>query len=205
MFEWISRQGIFLVYLFLFFNATFESVFPPYPSDAFVLVFAFLAGRGYYNPYLVYSLTVVGSIVGFVLIYHVGEKHGDNLLAIISQSFLRRFFPVRLVARARSKFREKGAVILLLNRFLPGMRAPIGFAAGMSGIDRGKFVVYSAVSVLAWNAFLILAGFYVGASWDEASLFLRNYMVIAVLILVVIAIVLIVMYYRRLSRHREGS
>lgn len=205
MFEWISRQGIFLVYVFLLFNAIFESIFPPYPSDAFVLVFSFLAGRGHYDPYLVYSLTVIGSIIGFMFIYHVGKKYGDDLLAIISRSFLRRIFPLRLIARARRKFRERGDIILLLNRFLPGMRAPIGFAAGMSGVSRGKVFAFSAMSMLVWNAFLIMAGFYVGASWDEASLFLRNYMVAAGLILAAIVIVLIVVYYKRLSRYLKGD
>lgn len=203
MFEWISRQGIFLIYLFLFFNAVFESIFPPYPSDAFVLVFSFLAGRGLYDPYLVYSLTVVGSIIGFMFIYHIGKKYGDDLLMVISRSFLRRVFPLRLVARARRKFRKRGDIVLLLNRFLPGMRAPIGFAAGMSGVNRGKFFIFSAISMLVWNAFLIFVGFYVGASWDEASLFLRNYMVVAGLILAAILIVLIVVYYRRRLRDRK--
>ncbi|MDH4210413.1 MAG: DedA family protein [candidate division WOR-3 bacterium] len=204
MFEWINRQGLFLIYLFLFLNAMFESVFPPYPSDAFVLVFSFLAGRGYYDPYLVYSLTVVGSIVGIMLIYHMGMKYGDGLLLFISRGFLRRIFPVRLVDRARKKFRERGDLILLLNRFIPGMRAPIGFVAGMSGIKRSKFFIYSAISVIVWNAFLITVGFYVGASWDEASLFLRNYSVIAALILVMGLIVLALIYYKKHSRYRKG-
>jgi membrane protein DedA with SNARE-associated domain len=204
MFEWISRQGLFYIYLFLFLNAMFESIFPPYPSDAFVLVFSFLAGRGYYDAYLVYSLTVVGSIVGIMLIYHIGMRYGDGLLLFISRSFLRRIFPVRLVDRARKKFRERGDLILLLNRFIPGMRAPIGFAAGMSGVKRSKFFIYIAISVIVWNAFLITVGFYVGASWDEASLFLRNYTVIAALILVVVLIVLTLVYYKKHSRYRKG-
>lgn len=204
MFEWISRQGLLLVYVFLFFNAMFESIFPPYPSDAFVLVFSFLAGRGYYNPYLLYALTVLGSITGIMLLYVIGKKHGDGLLAIISRSFLRRIFPVRLVERARKRFRERGDLVLILNRFLPGMRAPICFAAGMSGIERVKFLIYSAISVLVWNAFLITAGFYVGASWDEASLFLRNYMVIAASVLAGVIVIVAVIYYRKRSRHRKG-
>lgn len=204
MLEWISRQGLLLIYVFLFFNAMFESVFPPYPSDAFVLVFSFLAGRGYYNPYLLYTLTVLGSITGIMLIYLIGKKHGDGLLALISRSFLRRVFPVRLVERARKRFRERGDLILILNRFLPGMRAPISFAAGMSGVERGKFLIYSAISVLVWNAFLITAGFYVGASWDEASLFLRNYMVIAALIVAAVVVILAVIYYKKRSRYRKG-
>ena len=134
MFEWISKQSTILIYSFLFANGLIESVFPPYPSDAFVLVFSFLAGRGLYNPYALYFLTCAGSISGIMLIYYLGRSHGDGLLRLFSRSFLGRVFPVRMIERAKGKFSERGDLIVLLNRFLPGMRAPICFAAGMVGI-----------------------------------------------------------------------
>ena len=204
MFEWISRQDILLVYSFLLFNAALESIFPPYPSDAFVLVFSFLAGRGYYDPYLVYLLTVAGSVTGIVLIYEIGKRHGDGLLAVLSRTFLGRVFPVHLIERASNKFRERGDLILLFNRFLPGMRAPICFAAGIVGIKIDRLVVYSTISVLAWNAFLITAGFYVGATWDEASKFLRNYTLAAALVLMLILALLTLLYFRKRSRDGRG-
>lgn len=205
MFDWISRQSIFVIYSFLFLNACVESLFPPYPSDAFILVFSFLAGRGYYSPYVVYLLTVAGSLTGIMLIYHIGKRHGDDLLTILSRSFLGRLFPVRLIERAKRKFRERGDLIVLLNRFLPGMRAPIIFAAGIVDIRGHKVFYYSLISALVWNAFLIAAGFYVGATWDEASKFLRNYTVIAAIVLMGILSVLTVVYFRRRSARRNAE
>jgi membrane protein DedA with SNARE-associated domain len=200
MLEWISKQGLILVYLFLFFNALFESLFPPYPSDAFVLVLSFLAGRGYYDPYMVYFLTVTGSIAGIMLIFQIGKKYGNRLLEFLARSFLGRIFPVRMIERAKKKFSERGDLIVILNRFLPGMRAPICFAAGIVDIKKHKMFCYSLVSVLVWNAFLVTAGFYVGATWDEASRFLRNYTVIASLILVTILLILTIIYFRKRRR-----
>jgi membrane protein DedA with SNARE-associated domain len=203
MLEWISRQSIVVIYSFLFFNAMFESLCPPYPSDAFVLVFSFLAGRGYYNAYIVYLLTVAGSIAGIMVIYHIGKRHGDDLLAILSRSFLGKIFPVRLIERAKKKFIQRGDIIVLLNRFLPGMRAPVIFAAGMVKIRQHKVFYYSLTSVLLWNAFLITAGFYVGATWDDASRFLRNYTVLATILLIGILLVLTILYFRKRSARRS--
>lgn len=197
MVEWVSKQGLVLVYLFLFFNSLFESLFPPYPSDAFVLVVSFLAGRGYYAPLMVYLLTVAGSITGIMVIYHIGKKYGDRLLEFLARSFLGRIFPVRMIERAKRKFSERGDLIVILNRFLPGMRAPICFAAGIVGMKRHRMFCFSLASVIIWNAFLVTAGFYVGATWDEASRFLRNYTVIASLILIGILVVLTIIYFRR--------
>jgi len=202
MFEWICERSLFLIYAFLFFNALFESLFPPYPSDAFVLVFSFLAGQGHYDPYALYFLTAAGSIAGIMIIYHIGRKFGDSLLEFFSRSFLGRLFPVRMIQRAKKKFSDRGDLIVFLNRFLPGMRAPICFAAGIVGIRAPKVFSYSLISVMIWNAFLISAGFYVGATWDEASKFLRDYTIIASLILVVVLLVLTIFYFRkRRNRH----
>lgn len=199
MFEFISRQSLLVVYAFLFFNALFESVCPPYPSDAFILVFAFLSGRGHYSPYWVLGLTVAGSITGIMLIYEIGRRRGDALLGFFARSFLGRIFPVALIERAKAQFRARGDLIMILNRFLPGMRAPICFAAGMVGIARRKVFVYSLISVIAWNTFLITAGFYVGATWDEASAFLRDYTIVASLFLIGILALLTVLYFRKRS------
>lgn len=197
MFEWISTRGLVLVYVFLFFNSLFESVFPPYPSDAFVLVFAFLAGQGHYDPYILYGLTAAGSISGIMIIYYVGRKYGDAVLEFFSRSFLGRLFPVRMIEKSKKKFNQRGDLIVLLNRFLPGMRAPICFAAGIVGIKVRKVFLYSLISVLIWNAFLVTVGFYVGATWDEASRFLRNYTIIAGLILIAILILLTIFYFNK--------
>jgi len=205
MFEWICGRSLVLVYFFLFFNALFESVFPPYPSDAFVLVFSFLAGQGYYNPCALYFLTVAGSISGIMIIYYIGREYGDGVLGFFSRSFLGRFFPLRMIQRAKRKFSERGDLIVFLNRFLPGMRAPICFAAGLVGIRVPKVFSYSLISVMIWNAFLISAGFYVGVTWDEASRFLRNYTIIAGLILIAILLVLTIIYFRKRRDRRDGE
>jgi membrane protein DedA with SNARE-associated domain len=136
-----------------------------------------------------------------MLVYYVGRSHGDGLLQLFSRSFLGRVFPVRMIERAKGKFSERGDLIVLLNRFLPGMRAPICFAAGMVGIKVLKVFSYSLISVIIWNLFLILVGFYVGATWDEASRFLRNYTIGAGLILIGILVVLTIVFFVK----REGG
>ncbi|HEC78573.1 MAG TPA: DedA family protein [candidate division WOR-3 bacterium] len=202
MFEWLAARSPLLVYSFLIFNSLFESLFPPYPSDAFVLVFAFLAGRGGFNPYIIYLCTVIGSIAGIMILYYIGKEKGDELLHYLSNSFLRRVFPVSLINKAKLKLAKRGNLIGFLNRFLPGMRAPLCFAAGIVKLDSRRFFFQSLVSVLLWNLFLVTAGFYVGSTWDEASRFLRNYNITVTLVLLAVLLVLTVVYFRRKRRLR---
>jgi membrane protein DedA with SNARE-associated domain len=204
MLEWVTGRGLALIYVFLFFSALFESIFPPYPSDAFVLVFSFLAGQGHYDPYIIYGLTSCGSITGIMIVYYIGRKYGDGLLELFSRSFLGRIFPVLMIQKAKNKFSKRGDLIVLLNRFLPGMRAPICFAAGMVRIRAPRVFSYSLISVLVWNLFLITVGFYVGTTWDEASRFLRNYTILASAFLILILFLLAITYFRR-QRNKNNA
>jgi membrane protein DedA with SNARE-associated domain len=194
-FNWLAIRDPVLVYSFLVFNACFESIFPPYPSDAFVLVFAFLAGQGIFNPYIVFVCTGAGSIAGMMILYAIGRRHGDALIGFLSRTFLGRIFPVTMIERAKAKLYQRGDMVSILNRFLPGMRAPLCFASGIVGLPMVKFFVLSLASVVLWNVFLVAAGFYVGSTWDEASTFLKEYSLAAYVILIVLVATLTIMYF----------
>lgn len=200
MFEWLSAREPILIYAFLLLNSSLESLFPPYPSDAFILIVAFIAGQGHFSPYLVYVSSVVGSIGGIMALYYVGKSKGDAVIYFLSESFFGKIFPIRLIEKAKKKFAERGAVIILFNRFLPVMRAPICFAAGIVHINEKKIFSFSLVSVLLWNLFLVMVGFYVGSTWDEASKFLWNYNIIVTLMLFLVLIFSIVIYFRKKMR-----
>ncbi len=200
MFEWLAGRAPILVYLFLVFNSCFESLFPPYPSDAFVLVFAFLAGQGYFNPYLLYLSAVLGALAGIMILYHVGKTRGDVLIGFLTKTFLGRIFPLKMIEKAKTSFVKRGDLIVLLNRFLPGMRAPLCFAAGIVNINEKRFFWYSLISVLVWNFFLIMVGFYVGSTWHEAADFLKNYNMIVGLILIAFLAIFTIVYFRKRKR-----
>jgi len=200
MFEWLAGRAPILVYLFLVFNSCFESLFPPYPSDAFVLVFAFLAGQGYFNPYLLYLSAVLGALAGIMILYHVGKTRGDALIGFLTKTFLGRIFPLKMIEKAKTSFVKRGDLIVLLNRFLPGMRAPLCFAAGIVKINEKRFFWYSLISVLVWNFFLIMVGFYVGSTWHEAADFLKNYNMIVGLILIAFLAIFTIVYFRKRKR-----
>ena len=197
VFDWIIARDLLVVYLFLIGNACVESLFPPYPSDAVVLVFAYLAGRGHFSPFIVFACTVAGSITGIMILYWLGKEKGDRLVAALTSSRLGKLFPLRMIERAQRAFRRRGATAVFLNRFLPGMRAPICFTAGMVGVKSTTVFWLSLLSVVLWNFFLVSAGFYVGTSWEEASHFLKQYNLIVTGALVPVIVFVIIMYIRK--------
>ena len=197
MIEWLTGQGKIVAYLFVLACALLESVVPPFPSDLFVLLFAFLAGQGRFDVILIYLAAVAGSICGIMVLYTVGMSYGETVLRFLSRGSLARLVPVDMIARARVKFAQKGDWLLLLNRFLPGARAVIGFTAGLTRLKSGRVFYLSLASAAAWNLFLIIAGFYVGKTWDQASSFLRNYSISAVVIVVLLLMIITAVYFRK--------
>jgi membrane protein DedA with SNARE-associated domain len=197
VFDWLATREPIIVFVFLVWNAFFESLFPPYPSDAVVLVFSFLAGHGSFNPIIVYACTVAGSITGIMVLYWLGRKKGDSLVRSLAASWVGRFFPLKMIERAQRAFLRRGAVVVFLNRFLPGMRAPICFTAGMVRVKERTFFWLSLLSVMLWNLFLVSVGFYVGTTWQEAARFLRQYNIIVAVALIPLVVFLIVVYVRK--------
>lgn len=189
--ESLSGQDPSLVYLFLFFNAFFESIFPPYPSDGIVLVFSFVAGRGAYSPFLTYLFTVLGSFGGVMAIYFIGMHKGRGLV------LLTRIFSERHIQETEKIFERYGNPILFLNRFLPGLRAPICFVAGITRVPLLRMAVFSFVSIAVWNAILVPIGFTVGSNWERATDFLRNYNIVAWLAILVPVLIVIALYVLR--------
>jgi membrane protein DedA with SNARE-associated domain len=204
VFDWLAARDPLVVYLFLVCNACVESLFPPYPSDAVVLVFAYLAGRGNFDPFIVYACTVLGSIAGIMILYWLGKKKGDSLIKLLTVSWLGKFFPIKMIERAQRAFSRRGAFVVFLNRFLPGMRAPICFTAGMTGVRSATFFWLSLLSVVLWNLFLVTIGFYVGATWQEAARFLQQYNLIVTAALIPLVVFLIIMYIRKRKMKRDG-
>lgn len=202
MIEWLTRQPLYLVYGFLFLNAAVESPFPPYPTDIFVLLFAFLSGQGAYDPCLVYALSAAGSITGIMLLYCLAREKGDAVVRFISRTFLRRILSLSRMERVKQKFLDHGDLFLLFNRFLPGMRAPICFTAGLARKPARKVFIYSLVSVLAWDLILVLAGFRLGKSWASASQFLRRYNLLALAVVAVMLTAFSILIFAR--RKRDG-
>ena len=60
-----------------------------------------------------------------------------------------------------------GAVLLVINRFVPGVRALFFVAAGLAGLPLRAVVGWSVVSSLLWNAALVAVGTWVGWNVDR--------------------------------------
>lgn len=178
-----------LAYLLLAAAAAVEYVFPPFPGDTIVLFGAFLAATADYNPFGVYAVLSVGSMIGAMAAYAFGRRFDD---VERWPRWLRGKRAEHAFGVLRERFEKYGAAYLLANRFLPALRAFFFVSAGLARMPVLKVLVYGGISALAWNALLLGVGYAAGKNWDRLVRWSEHYTagVLALVALVVIALVL---------------
>jgi membrane protein DedA with SNARE-associated domain len=151
-----------LVYLLLGLSAFVENVFPPIPGDTITAFGAFLVGAQRLHFFGVFLSTTLGSVSGFMFLFWVGDLLGRRYF--IERDF--RFFKARDILRAEAWFRRYGYVVILLNRFFPGVRSVISIAGGISKLNRSRVFFMALISCAVWNLIWIYFGYTLGSKWE---------------------------------------
>jgi membrane protein DedA with SNARE-associated domain len=167
--------------------AAVEYLFPPFPGDTVTLAGAVLARLGDWSIPLVFTTLLAGNLAGAMADYLVGRLLGPKRLLK-----MKRFAgQAAALNKVLTGFRRYGPALLVVNRFLPGIRALFFVAAGMAGLKPLPVFLYAGLSAALWTALLLGAGFLVGDNLPLLeTLFARYFQVVWVVIIVGAAILL---------------
>ena len=177
-----------------------EYLFPPFPGDTVTLFGAFLITRHGWSMPLVFLSVMIGSAVGSMADYGIGvwcrERYAQG-------RFLKNPRARQAVDRVLAGFAKHGEIYVVVNRFLPAVRAVFFIAAGMAGLRPGRVLLFSMLSAAAWNALIIGAGYAAGASWDRIKELFRVYSIAAWSVVGAAVLFFVVRWYLR--RRAEGQ
>jgi membrane protein DedA with SNARE-associated domain len=181
-----------LVLLFLMFGIAFiENLFPPAPSDVLIVFGGSLVGLGIVGFPESLLFATLGSTLGFVAMYKIGDWFGVHILESGKLSFI----PVESVKKAEAWFLKYGYWVIVANRFLAGTRAVVSFFAGMSELNLWKTTVLSFLSALLWNGFLLVSGYYLGQNWETIEFYIIAYSRVVTLVIVAIVVFFVARYF----------
>lgn len=142
-----------------------------------------------WNIPLAVLLATVGSVAGAVVGYYIGAWGGRPLLDRYG-----RYVGIGAedLDRADRWFERWGTWAVFFGRMVPLVRTFVSYPAGISRMPMGRFLVYSTLGSLPWNAALIYAGFVVGENYDQIEAAIKPYeYVIYVVVLAIVAAVVI--------------
>jgi membrane protein DedA with SNARE-associated domain len=178
-------HGALWFYIFIFLSSFFENIFPPYPGDTITFAGGYLAGTGHLTFPLVFLSAGVGCLSGAMILYLLGKGKGRKV-------FLKKgkgIFDSAHLEKVERWFKKYGEKVLLLSRFLAGVRSVIALAAGVGNVSPKKMTIYTSISVVLWNGIILLFAFKVQQNWREILRILQIYNKTVLAIVVLIALV----------------
>ena len=94
--------------------------------------------------------------------------------------------------KAVNWFERCGVPIVLFGRLIPVVRSLVSIPAGLTRMSPIKFLAFTGLGSLVWNAAWISAGFVLGENWEVAERFssVFDYVVYAVLAIIFIQLVI---------------
>jgi membrane protein DedA with SNARE-associated domain len=135
----------------------------PVPGETVLILAAVYAGTGRLNIVLVFLLGFIGALLGDNIGFAIGHFGGRPLLERYGRYI---FLTPERVDRATGFFDRHGGWIIIIARFIEGLRQANGIIAGISGIHWAKFLVFNAIGAALWVTVWTTVGYLSGSHID---------------------------------------
>lgn len=204
----VTNMGYFYVFLFM----VIESSFIPFPSEIIVPPAAYLACQSTrvltfhdrtltvpdMNIFIVILVATAGAIVGALINYGLSLWIGRPIVYRFADSRLGHACLINRekVDRAEQYFDKHGAASTFIGRLIPAVRQLISIPAGLSKMNIWKFIIFTGLGAMVWNAILATLGWFLAKSVSLDNLFplvekYNSYLTIGGLILLLICVLFI--------------
>jgi len=150
-------------------------------GETFFLLGGIAARKDLLNPFYVAMAAMAGGFVGDQFFFFLGRWRGDKIIGLS-----RRL--ERKAVEARVLVRRHAVALILMSRFLYGLRMVIPLACGAAHITPWRFVALNFISALLWTLTFGGLGYFFGG-WlsDNIGAFKNMQVIVAVLAGVLLA------------------
>jgi len=145
-----------------------ESSFIPLPSELVIPPAAYLAVKGELNLGLVILFSTIGCVIGALFNYFLSFYLGRKIIYALADGKMARmlFINSTKVENAEEYFRKNGNTSTFIGRLLPGIRHLISIPAGLAKMNLKKFIIFTALGSLIWNAILAIMSYILVEQWE---------------------------------------
>lgn len=202
-----------LNYWTVFLLMAIESSFIPFPSEVIIPPAAYMSAQGEMSPIGVMVAGIAGSLVGalvnYYLAYFLGRplvyscvRHKVGRLLLLSESKIKK---------AELYFDRKGALSTFIGRLIPGIRQLISIPAGLSRMNIGIFLFYTALGSGLWIAVLFALGWWAQSipsinSSEKLVTWVSHYShIIGYSILAIVALFIVIAIIRNNLRRKKNN
>jgi membrane protein DedA with SNARE-associated domain len=172
-----------------------ENIGLPVPGETILIAAALYAATGQLNIVLVGIVAVLASTAGSAIGYAIGVYGGRPLAERYGKYVM---LTAERLDKTEAFFRKRGWAVVLLGRFVEGVRQAAGIIAGISDMKFPKFLMFTLIGAMLWVATWSTVGEVAGDHVTAISKY-ATYVAEGVGVLLVVLIVRAVIRARRKS------
>lgn len=143
-----------------------DSVVPVVPSETTVIiggVAASAAGDGPYPVYLVILAGAIGAFLGDNISYELGHRASH----LVRRRAAKKESTARKLKWASDQIEERGGLLLITARFIPGGRTLLTLSCGFTHQSHRWFAGWVAVAVSIWATYASILGYAFGSQFED--------------------------------------
>lgn len=137
----------------------------PVPEDVSLILGGSLVFQGKAGLLLMMLTGYIGIILGDSLMFLLGRRFGSQV-GVKKGGLLSRIITPAKRARVEELFKKHGEKVVMIARFLPGVRAPTYFTAGSVGMRYSHFIFFDSVAALASAPIFVFLGYKFGGELE---------------------------------------
>lgn len=121
-------------------------------GESMVLLGGFAAHRGYLELFGVIATAFVAAVAGDQTYFHLGRRYGARLFARRPRLNAKVSAAVQIVGR-------HGTWVVLVMRFMWGLRIALPIAVGMSSMSAARYLGLNLIAAAVWSVVITSIGF----------------------------------------------
>ncbi|HEY5584122.1 MAG TPA: DedA family protein [Ruminiclostridium sp.] len=172
-------------YIFLFLSGVLQLVFPPFPSDVIIVFEGYLTTIGSnFSFFLVLLISVLGSVVGSILVFWFGYKKGNEVLRY---KIVLKYINEKHIRRSEKVFHKYGKYGLIFSKFIPGTSTIMVLFAGVFRVKKRIYFTYIVFSIVLQQVIYLLIGRVIGNNIHQVKRFLSIFNLASGIVIAVLA------------------
>lgn len=172
----------------------------PVPGETILIAAAVYAGTGRLNVIAVGVVALVAAVLGDNIGYVLGRWGGRRLVLRFGKYVL---LSGKRLDTAEAWFDRHGSKVVVVARFIEGLRQANGWIAGITGMHWRRFVLFNTLGAALWVGAWLTIGYVSGNHIDAVYATISRYLIYVGIGIVVVIVALIVRHVLR--RRRENS
>jgi membrane protein DedA with SNARE-associated domain len=192
----LDHYGIWAIALLLL----LESIgVPVIPGEFAMIAGAIYAGSGRLNVVAVGVAAVIASFVGAEIGYGIGRLAGREVVLRYGKYVFIREHHLKRAEQVVSRY---GGLVVIIARFIVGLRELNGIIAGVTGMRLATFTLFNAIGAVAWVATWVSLGYLAG---DHIDAIYRDVSRYSLYVLIALVVALAAYITRRVMKRRSDQ